>query len=297
MGLADLVPGVSGGTIAFLYGIYDELLYSIKHLTSTTLRLLLQGNVVGAWRSIPFGFLVPVFVGIVVAIFGLSSVVSHLLDTQPVLLWSFFFGLVISSALIIAKRIKRWNGHLFGWVAVGALLTYLIVGFSSTQATNHSPLALFLTGAVAFCAMILPGISGSLIMLILGQYEHVIDSVSTREVGTLVFLGLGGVVGLAFFARLLSWLLKHHHAAMLAFLIGMMLGSLRKLWPWQTVAGPEETSALYMPSFSWSVIAALVVGCLGFFIITRLEKLGITEEHEDIDEQALQDDLGTKKTK
>lgn len=292
MGAADLIPGVSGGTIAFLFGIYEELLYSIKTITGTTLKLFFTGKFRQAFQSIPFSFLIPLFLGIGLAIFGLANLFSFLLDTYAVFMWSFFFGLVVGSALIVRKRIKRWSWKVWVSLIAGTVVTYIIVG-SPTVDLGTGPLAFFGTGIIAFCAMILPGISGSLIMVILGQYEAVLQAVTDRNFGLLVFLAAGGAVGLALFARLLGWLLRRYHAVVIAFLIGMLIGSLRKVWPWrEPVDGGSHTEAyvpeqLVFPPLDWNLFLCIVLAGVAILAVLQLEKIGITQEHdEDIPDKA-----------
>ena len=288
MGAADLVPGVSGGTIAFLFGIYEELLYSIKTITGSTLKLFFTGKFKQAFQSVPFSFLIPLFLGIALAIFGLASLFSFLLETYAVFMWSFFFGLVVGSALIVRKRIKHWNWKVWTALIAGTIITYIIVG-SPTLDLGSGPLAFFSTGIIAFCAMILPGISGSLIMVILGQYEAVLQAVSDRNFGLLIFLAAGGAVGLGLFARLLGWLLRKYHAVVIAFLIGMLIGSLRKVWPWREPAegatghGSYVPEVLILPQFDWTLLLCITLAAVAIFATLQLERLGVTKEHsEDI---------------
>lgn len=285
MGMADLVPGVSGGTIAFLFGIYDELLYSIKVITGQFPRLLLKGRFGEAWRVVPFGFLVPLFLGIGLAIFGLVGVFSYLLEHYPVYLWSLFFGLVLGSSYIVSKRVAGWNIRRFGLLVLGFAATYGLVGLPTLNGVSPSAFVMFATGAIAICAMILPGISGSLIMVMLGQYENVINAVADRSFHLLAPFAAGAVVGIAIFSRLLSWLLKNFHSAVIAFLIGVMLGSLRKVWPWQ-IEVEEKIFTNTLPSLSWQLAASLVLMLAGFLLVWQLERMGIAKEHDDIDSKA-----------
>jgi putative membrane protein len=247
MGTADLVPGVSGGTIAFIFGIYEQLLKSIKTVTGTSLSFLLRGKLVDAWRTIPFGFLLPVAVGIVLAIFSLSNLISYLLDNYPVVLWSAFFGLVVGSIFVVKNRIKVWNYRVITSLIVGAVVTYFISGINLA---NESPslLAYFVTGFIAFSAMILPGISGSLMMVLMGMYSNVINALSNRDFAILGILLLGGIAGVSLLARGLIWVFKNHHDMLVAFLIGMMVGSLRKLWPFKEAGLPSEDGSIYTQS-------------------------------------------------
>lgn len=289
MGLADLIPGVSGGTIALLFGIYDELLYTIKLLSGQVPRLVFQGRFKEAYKTIPFSFILPLGIGMLSAIFGLVQIVTYLLDNHAVFVWSLFFGLVLGTVVIVSKRVHGWNLRRLALLVAGAVITFSLLGLTTinTEATN---LTFFGTGAVASLAMILPGISGSLIMVMLGQYETVINAVADRDMIKLLFFGAGVVVSLALSARLLSWLLRHYHAAALAFLIGVMLGSLRKVWPWQE----EESSKVYvnsLPEVNWSLVASILLAVAGFIIVWKLEKIGVAKDHVDIDSKDFKHEL------
>ncbi len=281
MGVADLVPGVSGGTIAFLFGIYDELLYTIKLITGQVPKLILERKFVEAFKLIPFAFIVPISSGILISIFGLVKIVSYLLETQPVLVWALFFGLVIGSVYAVSKRITKWTLRHISLLVLGFALTYIIVGLPVIGGSS-SPLAVFATGVIAITAMILPGISGSLIMVLLGQYEIVINAVASRDFVTLVFFASGAIVGLALFVRLLTWLLKHYHFAVIAFLIGVMAGSLRRIWPWQDI-DTVGNSVNILPTMELSLLGPVVLAILGFVIVYLLERMGIAREHDDIE--------------
>lgn len=284
MGMADLVPGVSGGTIAFVFGIYDELLYTIKILTGQVPKLVLKARFKQAFKLIPFGFIIPLGIGIVAVIFGMVQVVSYLLDNQPVMVWAFFFGLVLGSVVVISKRIKKWNTNRFTLLILGFVLTFIVVGLPALGG-NDSPVALFLTGAVAITAMILPGISGSLIMVLLGQYEIVINSVAERDFLNIVVFAAGAILGLALFVRLLSWLLKHYYFAVIAFLIGVMAGSLRRIWPWQNASAGN-----ILPEINLSLVFTILLMLAGFALVLVLERIGIAREHDDVESQEFKKD-------
>jgi putative membrane protein len=280
MGLADLVPGVSGGTIALLFGIYDELLYTIKLMTGQVPKLILSGKFRQAFSLIPFGFLIPVGLGIVLAIFGLVYIVSYLLDTQPVLVWALFFGLVLGSAYVISHRVKQWNLNRVLLLLLGFVLTFTVVGLPAV-AGNAAPLAVFGTGALAITAMILPGISGSLILVLLGQYELIINAVAERDIVLLAVFAAGAIIGLALFVRLLTWLMKHYHLAVIAFLVGVMAGSLRRIWPWQSTDAAGNVTNI-LPTVELSLVWTVLLIVIGFTIVYILERVGIAKEHDDI---------------
>lgn len=280
MGLADLVPGVSGGTVALLLGIYDELLLSIKLVTGDVPKYALKGQFKKAWQTIPFRFLVPVFSGILIAIVGLVRVMTYLLDNHPVYVWSLFFGLVLGSALVVSRKVKAWDALKISLLVFGLVATYLLVGISGGSAEVSSG-SFVVTGLIASSAMVLPGISGSLIMVILGQYENVLNALSSGDVELIAAFALGAIVGLALFARLLSWLLKNYHDAVIAFLVGMLLGSLRKVWPWQEAIS-EKAYQNIAPVVDSTLALSIILAIIGFGLVWKLEKLGITKDHDDI---------------
>ena len=294
MGTADLVPGVSGGTIALLFGIYEELLYSLKLVTGEVPRLALKRQFKKAWQTIPFGFLIPVFAGMALAIVGLVSVITYLLDVYPVYIWSLFFGLIIGSALIVSRRVKSWNWRRALLLLLGFLTIFVVVGLPATSGST-SLLSAALTGTIAIIAMILPGISGSLIMVILGQYERIIHAVSDRDFVTLGVFAAGAIVGLAVFSRLLSWLLREYHGAVLAFLTGMMIGSLRKVWPWQEQVS-DKVYTNVMPEISWQLLASVLLASVGFALVWYLEKRGVANEHDDIQTKAFKKEASKAET-
>lgn len=234
MGSADLIPGVSGGTIAFIFGIYEKLLSSIQTVTGKTVQLFFRGKIQESVASIPWTFLVPLGGGILAAIVLLAKILSWLLQEYSSYIYGFFFGLVIASLVLVGRRIPRWKVLHGAAFVLSALLMYGIAGSVPVETAATLPL-FFLSGMIAICAMILPGISGSFILLILGKYSQVLEAVTERNILVLVVFMGGCVVGVAIFSRLLKWLLSRYHDLMIAILTGIMLGSLRKLWPWQEV--------------------------------------------------------------
>lgn len=289
MGLADLIPGVSGGTLAFLFGIYDELLYTIKLITGQVPKLILKGKFKQAIRLIPFSFLVPLGLGLAGAILGLVQIVSFLLETYPTLVWALFFGLVLGSAYIISRRVTTWTKSRWLLLLLGFILTFILMGLPAAGGSS-TPIAMFGTGAIAITAMILPGISGSLIMVLLGQYETVISAVASREVITLTFFALGAICGIALFVRILTWLMKRYHLAVIAFLIGVMLGSLRRIWPWQTTDTNGEATNI-LPSMDLTLLWATLLIIVGITIVFILERIGVAREHDDIETREFKREL------
>ena len=231
MGAADVVPGVSGGTIAFISGIYDELLRSIASIPEA-LMLLLRGRIKDAWQMANATFLLVLFSGIVTSILTLARVITYLLHHHPIPVWSFFFGLILVSTYLVGREIGRWNWSRAVSFVLGLALAYWITVAAPVQWGSDLP-TLFLAGAIAICAMILPGISGSFILLLLGLYSVVLGAVKDLNLLVLAVFASGCLVGLLSFARLLSWLLSRWRDLSLAFLCGLMLGSLNKVWPWK----------------------------------------------------------------
>ena len=232
MGAADVIPGVSGGTIAFITGIYAELIGSIRSFDLTALRKLLKLDLKGFWKHINGGFLFSVLAGIGISIFSLAKVMKYLLETHPIFVWSFFFGLIIASAWLVAREVKRWSVGTVVALVAGAVAAYMITVLSPAS-TPDAWWFIMLSGAIAVCAMILPGISGAFILLLLGKYAYIIGAVSAFNIPVLLLFVVGAVVGIISFSHLLSWLLARHHGMTVALLTGFMVGSLNKIWPWK----------------------------------------------------------------
>ena len=282
MGAADVVPGVSGGTMALITGIYEELILSIRSFDTRSARLLI-GLRIREWLGyVRWPFLSALVAGILFAIFSFSRAITYLLDNEPVLLWSFFFGLVLASVFTVGGRIPQWNLRtLLG--AIGATLcAYFFVGLVPVE-MPHSPLYIFCSAVVAICAMILPGISGSFVLVLLGQYPYLLNAVNTRDLFTIALFGAGAIVGLMAFSRVLNWFFRHYHDLTIALLTGLMLGSLRKIWPWkETLDTMVNRHGKVVPLVQvnklpevWSgeAIGALVLALLGLGLVLILERL------------------------
>jgi putative membrane protein len=232
MGAADVVPGVSGGTIAFITGIYEELINSIKGINLKAVKLFLTGRWRSFWKQINGNFLLAVFAGIAISVLSLAKVLEYLLEHQPVLIWSFFFGLVLASSYVVSRKVSRWRYPKIAALMAGIGIAFYITSVTPTTTTDASWFVVF-SGGLASCAMILPGISGSFILLLLGKYSFALHAVNERIILDLLLLGAGAVTGLILFANLLSWLLKKYHDITIAVLVGFMIGSLNKIWPWK----------------------------------------------------------------
>lgn len=246
MGAADVVPGVSGGTVAFITGIYDELLRSIGAIPNAA-GALLRGRVAEAWRIANAGFLVVLFAGILTSVLSLAKLITYLLEHHPIPVWSFFFGLILVSVHLVSKEIQRRSVSRLVSLCLGIGFAYWITVAAPMQWSSSS-LSLFFAGAIAICAMILPGISGSFILVLLGLYPVVLGAVKAFDLGVMLIFASGCLVGLLSFSRLLSWVLQRWRDFTLAFLTGLMVGSLNKVWPWkETLTWRVDSHAQRVP--------------------------------------------------
>ncbi len=234
MGAADVVPGVSGGTIAFISGIYEELLDSIKSINFNSLKIIFSQGIGAFWKAINGWFFVSLLSGIGLSVFSLAKLIQYLLNNHPIVVWSFFFGLIIASAWFVGKTVEKWNVFTILGLLLGTIFAYLITIITPTEA-NEAYWFVFLSGAIAICAMILPGISGSFILVLLGMYKFVIQAVSDFNLLIILVFGSGALVGILGFSNILSWLLKKYKNQTIAVLAGFMIGSLNKVWPWKMV--------------------------------------------------------------
>jgi putative membrane protein len=282
MGAADVVPGVSGGTMAFILGIYEELITSIKSFDLIFLKRLFSFRVKDAFNHASWRFLMAIGAGILLAIFTLARMLSWLLHNHPVLIWSFFFGLIVASLFTVSKHLKKWTPSIIVWIGLGTLCTYLLVGMVPAR-TPETLWFLFMSGAIAICAMILPGISGAFILVLLGKYHYVLEAVNNRDILTLVLVAVGAGVGLVTFVRLLSWLFSRYHDVTIALLTGLMLGSLRKIWPWKkTLESVQDTQGnviaiaqanVFPSQWDTELITALFLVLVGFLVVFSLNFL------------------------
>lgn len=279
MGAADVVPGVSGGTIAFIVGIYDELINSIKSINAHSIKLLFTGKIAAFWKAVNGNFLCSLLLGIGISVFSLAKLITYLLVHEPVLVWSFFFGLVLASTWFVSKDIKEWNWKTITGFILGALVAYYITVATPAE-TPTNLLFIFLCGAIAICAMILPGISGSFILVLLGKYFYIMEAINTLDLVILGVFAVGAFLGITSFSRVLSYALKNFRNITLAVLTGFMLGSLNKVWPWKEVVQTYvdrhgEVKPLVesniLPNESVGEAVALMV--VGFALVYILEKM------------------------
>ena len=298
MGAADVVPGVSGGTIAFISGIYQELIDSINNVNLSVLKTLKKEGLKAAWQQVHGSFLLALLTGIGISILTFSKVITHLLETQPILVWSFFFGLIIASIALIWKETSNWKIVDILALIIGIALSYYIT-IARPVSSPDSYWYLFLSGFIAIIAMILPGISGAFILLLMGSYETVIGTINTfREgltsanseilVSALLKLGVfavGAIIGLKSFSKILHWMFEHHKNTTLTLLVGFMIGSLNKVWPWKEVLEtrinshgevvPYIDKSILPQNFDGDpkIVMAIVLAILGFVLIFGMEKM------------------------
>ena len=277
MGAADVIPGVSGGTIAFIMGIYDEFVGSIARIDATAVKMLFSGRLRDFWKHINGTFLLSLVLGIGVSVVALAGLMQTLLTNYPIQTWAFFFGLIVASSIFILRGISDWHLRDFGFLALGLLLGVVVCTLSPTQ-TPDDLWFIFLSGALAICAMILPGISGSFILLILGKYQYIMGVITNVVSGVdmgrnLLILGVfmvGAVVGILGFSKFLHWLLARWHRTTLIVLAGFIIGSLVKVWPWSNVEAMEQVSRCGGYLWGWALLFAVI----GFSLVTGIEIAG-----------------------
>lgn len=294
MGAADVIPGVSGGTIAFIMGIYDEFVGSLASINGEALKLLLKGRFSAFWKHINGSFLLSLVAGIGISIIALAGLMQMLLSDFPIQTWAFFFGLIVASSIFIIRGISGWKIREGLMLVFGILLGAVICTLSPTQ-TPDGLWFIFLSGALAICAMILPGISGSFILLILGKYEYVLGAISGLVAGVdpgrnlliLGVFGLGAIIGILAFSRFLHWLLARWQKETMIVLAGFIIGSLVKIWPWSNAeaivlsqfpelasfgdALPTEIISQYMASADLHIGGAVLFAVIGFSLVTGIE--------------------------
>ncbi|MFB9055675.1 DUF368 domain-containing protein [Mariniflexile ostreae] len=285
MGAADAVPGVSGGTIAFISGIYEELIATISNINLHLFKTLFKEGISSFWKQLNGNFILSLLLGIVVSFVSFMRLAKYLLEYHPVLIWSFFFGLIIASIYFVGKQITKWHLPTILAALLGAAIAYYISTLPALG-NNENTYFLFFAGAIAICAMILPGISGSFILVILGAYKTLSDALHDFDFKKIIIFAGGALVGLLSFSHLLKWLFKHYHNITLAVLTGFIFGSLNKVWPWkETLTWHTNSKGLKTPLLEESVspfsfngdnqlILAIILMFLGFFTIFILERIG-----------------------
>jgi len=280
MGAADVIPGVSGGTIAFITGIYEELIASIKSIGSKSiLKIFKKGGIPEFWSDVNGNFLLSVVLGVGTSVFSLAKLMQYLLSNHPILVWSFFFGLILSSTLFVGKKVTQWSAGPVVSILLGVAIGYFITAASPTE-TSNGYWFIFLSGAIAICAMILPGISGSFILLLLGKYLFMMTAISSLDIPIILIFLSGAAIGIVAFSNLLSWMLAKYHNITIAVLTGFMVGSLNKVWPWKVSVQPMVESNV-LPNTYLSVnglephtVQAIAIACFGALLVFGFEFLG-----------------------
>lgn len=283
MGAADVVPGVSGGTIAFISGIYEELITSINNIDLSLISIFRKDGIKAVWNKVNGNFLLALFLGIFISVLSLAKFLSWLLENEPILLWSFFFGLVVASIFFVGKEISKWTLGTVVVLIFGAALAFFISELPASDNVDSLPY-LFLSGALAICAMILPGISGAFILVLLGSYKTILDAVHERDIKIILTVGVGAIFGLLSFARLLKWMFNHYKNITLALLTGFILGSLNKIWPWKKVLETKTFGEKTIVVDDMNILPgafegdnklmlAIILAILGFSLIFILERL------------------------
>ena len=285
MGAADAVPGVSGGTIAFISGIYEELIATISNIKPSLFKILLNKGLKAFWNEANGNFVLALLSGIIISYISFMKLAKYLLENEPVLIWSFFFGLIIASIYFVGKQITKWSFSVTIAFLIGTSIAFY-VSILPTMATNDSAWFLFFAGAIAICAMILPGISGSFILIVLGAYKTLSDAIHDIDLKKIIVFVLGAIVGLLSFSHVLKWLFKHYHNITLALLTGFIFGSLNKVWPWKkTLTWHTDSKGIRSPLLQESVsplafegdnklVFAVILVIIGFLTIFILEKVG-----------------------
>lgn len=276
MGAADVIPGVSGGTIAFMTGIYEELVGSINSINGEAVKLLFSGKFKAFWKHINGNFLLSLVAGILISILSLAKLMTYLLTNHPIQTWAFFFGLIVASSIFILKGINGWKFKDIVMLILGIIIGIVVCTLTPTQ-TPDGLWFIFICGAIAICAMILPGISGSFILLILGKYEYMLGTITKitsgdgrlLDLAVILIFVVGALIGILAFSRFLHWLLARYHRATLLVLAGFIIGSLVKVWPWSdmaTVAASQHPELAALPSFIWEDVAAQYSGLIDYHI-------------------------------
>lgn len=285
MGAADAVPGVSGGTIAFISGIYEELITTISGINLSLFKTLKKEGLPAFWEQLNGNFILALILGILVSYLSFMRIAKYLIEHHPILIWSFFFGLIVASIFFVGKQIKTWKLPIIISLILGALAAYYVTTIPSIT-INDQPVFLFFAGALAICAMILPGISGSFILVLLGAYKTLSDALHDFDLKKVGMFTLGAFMGLLSFSHVLKWLFKHYHNITLALLTGIIFGSLNKIWPWKEVlTWSENSSGIPVPLMEKSIspsayngdpqlVFAISLMVIGFLTIFILEKLG-----------------------
>lgn len=288
MGAADVVPGVSGGTIAFITGIYEQLIASIKSFDLSALKVLREQGLAACWQHVNGNFLTVLFLGILTSILSLAQVITFLLDNHPLVVWAFFFGLILASAIFLAQQLPQWRMSYVLALIIGVVVAVFIAMLKPAQVEMSYPVV-FVAGSIAICAMILPGISGSFLLLLMGLYQPIMGAIKAFDLPVLMVFAMGCGLGLLAFSHLLHWLLSRFHDHTMSVLTGFLLGSLTLVWPWKhVVTSVTKSSGEVVPLEQKNVLpwqfeqltdldsqltAVLIMAIIGFALVFILEKV------------------------
>lgn len=285
MGAADAVPGVSGGTIAFISGIYEELIATISNINLSLFKTLFSKGIKPFWKALNGNFITALLTGIIISFVSFMRLAKYLLENHPVLIWSFFFGLIVASIYFVGKQITKWSASTIIAFVIGACIAFYITTLPALTSNNNT-LYLFIAGSIAICAMILPGISGSFILIILGAYKTLSDALHDFDLKKIFIFAAGALIGLLSFSHLLKWLFKNYHNITLALLTGFIFGSLNKVWPWKETlswhTNSEGIKTAILQESVWpanfqgenQIAFAVILMIVGFLTIFILEKIG-----------------------
>lgn len=274
MGAANVIPGVSGGTIALLTGIFNELIEALNAIMSvSTWKLLIKGQFKEFWETIHGTFLLWLAIGVIISVFSLAKLMEYVLAHHPVQTWAFFFGLIVVSAVFMLSDIKGWKGKEVAWLVLGIALGAFICLLSPTETTSDMWF-IAVCGAIAICTMILPGISGSFILVLLGKYEYIMKAVSDLNIPVLLVFAVGCVIGIVAFSKFLHWLIGKYEKQTLLVLIGFTIGALVKVWPWADKAACEAANVLNgQPVEALHIGGAVLWALIGAGLVLALELL------------------------
>ena len=280
MGIANIIPGVSGGTIALITNIYEELILSLKSFDITSLKLLFSFKIEEFIKHTNLYFILSVFGGALISVFGIAKLLESIFESHQVLVWSFFFGLILASVYYIGLKIKVWNLKTILYFILGTLIAVSITFISKQEVENTNLIYVFLCGIVSIVGMILPGLSGSFILILMGNYELLmvssINGLWAADMSSYILLStfvIGSIVGLMLFSHIIAWLFKNFKDQLLSLLTGFVLGSLLIIWPWKDINVNNVTTNWYLPELNTHTIFAFILMLIGYMIVVLIEKI------------------------
>ncbi len=274
MGAADAVPGISGGTIALLLGIYEELISTIGNINLSLFRDLKEHGINSFWKKINGNFLLSLIIGIGISLVTFVKITAYLFDKHPILIWSFFFGLVLATIYVLYKLIKSWNYINLIFVVVTTFISIYISGISIIVDIDIDLIYILICGIIAASAMIIPGISGALILVILGLYPTMINAINNLEFDKIITFASGSIIGLLSFSKIIKWMLSINSSLTYSILLGFVIGSLSKVWPWKSELGQNILPSSYIgENYLFYSIILISIGFLLIFLLEKIQKL------------------------